>query len=151
MSLSQRAGELVVQARGLRADDRDVGQPDRSPAQRRDPVRDDGADRLLRRVRAHPRGAAVAEHEELHGVAQPGAIASVVVRGTLERLADQTPGEFGLDFALRNVFWRVDTPETRLRNLFADEVLARDLQNSPYFHIRQLTSESHRPAPLVSA
>jgi len=59
--LVQRGGDLHVQARGLGADDRDVGQPDRSPAQRRDSVGDDGADRLLRRIRTHASGAAVTE------------------------------------------------------------------------------------------
>src|ERR1019366_9611209 len=46
VDLFQHLGELIVQAGGLRADDRDVGQLDRSPAQRRDAVGDDGANRL---------------------------------------------------------------------------------------------------------
>ena len=95
--LFQSVGELRVQTRGLGADDRDVGQPNRSPTERRDAVGDDRTDSLLGGVRAHPSGTAVAEHEELDRTAQPRAIQVVIVRGTLKRLAYQTPGELGLD------------------------------------------------------
>lgn len=65
-----------------------------------------------------------------------------------------------VDSGLGNVVWHnmpdsylewVETAETQLRNLFADDVLANGLQNARYFHIRQLTPDAHRPAPLISA
>ena len=84
--------DLLVEAGGLGADDRDVGQLDRAAAEGGDARRDRRTDGLVRVVRAHPDAGRVAEHEEPQGVAGPGAVGAAVGRGALEGLAHDPCG-----------------------------------------------------------
>ena len=105
---AQRGGELHVQARGLGADDRDVGQADRSSAQRRDSVGNDRADWLTTKLAEarttldERQSAMIALHRRVNAAEIEHQKRLAEELAAIGEMADQTIGTLRAEAAERN-------------------------------------------------